>query len=155
MEVTAMQDTAVLMKKQLLWTRITAALLLLILVILVVGLILFNSFLKQASALVDQVNDLIVQIESVAGKLDTTAGQLADVDWESVGKNLQTISEDLSSVDWELLTDNISNMAVKAEESLRVAQKAIEDLDITTLNEAITELRDVIRPLANLVNRFS
>ena len=97
----------------------------------------------------------MAKADQIAVQLDATASQLKDVDWESVGKNLETISNDLSAVDWLGLTEDISEMTAEAENSLQIAQKAITDLDIDTLNEAITELRDVIRPLANLVNRFS
>ncbi|MBR6207020.1 MAG: hypothetical protein IKQ73_07650 [Oscillospiraceae bacterium] len=143
-----MDETVRLMKKQLFWSRLTALLFAVMTVLLVIALILFGSFLRQAG-------DLVAKADQIAVQLDATASQLKDVDWESVGKNLETISNDLSAVDWLGLTEDISEMTAEAENSLQIAQKAITDLDIDTLNEAITELRDVIRPLANLVNRFS
>ena len=129
-EAILVDETVRLMKKQLFWSRLTGVLFAVMTVLLIIALILFGSFLRQA-------------------------GDLKDVDWESVGKNLETISNDLSAVNWLGLTEDIGEMTAEAEKSLQIAQKAISDLDIGTLNEAITELRDVIRPLANLVNRFS
>ncbi len=143
-----MEETVRLMKKQLFWSRLTAVLFALMTVLLIIALVLFGSFLRQAG-------DLVAKADEIAVQLDATATQLKDVDWESVGKNLETISNDLSAVDWLGLTNDIGKMANEAESSLQIAQKAITDLDIDTLNEAITELRDVIRPLANFVNRFS
>ncbi|MBR6950620.1 MAG: hypothetical protein IKH56_02680 [Oscillospiraceae bacterium] len=143
-----MEETVQLMKKQLFWSRLTGVLFACVTVLLVIALILFGSFMRRAG-------DLVAKADEIAAKLDSTASQLEDVDWESVGKNLETISNDLSAVDWIGLTDDIGKMATEAENSLQIAQKAITDLDIETLNEAITELRDVIRPLANFVNRFS
>ena len=143
-----MDETVRLMKKQLFWSRLTGVLFAVMTALLIVALVLFSNFLRQAG-------DLVTKADEIAVQLDSTAAQLKDVDWESVGKNLETISDDLSAVDWLGLTDDIGKMATEAENSLQIAQKAITDLDIETLNEAITELRDVIRPLANLVNRFS
>ena len=143
-----MDETVRLMKKQLFWSRLTGILFAVMTVLLVIALLLFSSFLRQAG-------DLVAKADEIAVQLDSTASQLKDVDWESVGKNLETISDDLSAVDWLGLTDDIGKMATEAENSLQIAQKAITDLDIETLNEAITELRDVIKPLANFVNRFS
>ena len=143
-----MDETVRLMKKQLFWSRLTGVLFAVMTALLIVALVLFSNFLRQAG-------DLVAKSDEIAVQLDSTAAQLKDVDWESVGKNLETISDDLSAVDWLGLTDDIGKMATEAENSLQIAQKAITDLDIETLNEAITELRDVIRPLANLVNRFS
>ena len=142
-----MDETVRLMKKQLFWSRLTGVLFAVMTVLLIVALVLFSNFLRQAG-------DLVAKADEIAVQLDSTAAQLKDVDWESVGKNLETISDDLSAVDWLGLTDDIGKMATEAENSLQIAQKAITDLDIETLNEAITELRDVIRPLANFVNRF-
>ena len=142
-----MDETVRLMKKQLFWSRLTGVLFAVMTALLIVALVLFSNFLRQAG-------DLVAKADEIAVQLDSTAAQLKDVDWESVGKNLETISDDLSAVDWLGLTDDIGKMATEAENSLQIAQKAITDLDIETLNEAITELRDVIRPLANFVNRF-
>ncbi len=143
-----MEDNVMLMKKQLLWSKATTILLAVMTVLLIILLIVFGTFTHH-------LDSLVKQADAIAQQLEATAEQLEDVDWEGVGKNLETISNDLSAVDWLKLTDDIGNMAVEAENSLRIAQKAIDDLNIETLNEAITELRDVIRPLANLVNRFS
>ena len=142
-----MDETVRLMKKQLFWSRLTGVLFAVMTALLIVALVLFSNFLRQAG-------DLVAKPDEIAVQLDSTAAQLKDVDWESVGKNLETISDDLSAVDWLGLTDDIGKMATEAENSLQIAQKAITDLDIETLNEAITDLRDVIRPLANFVNRF-
>jgi len=141
------EQYAGLLKKQLFWQKITALLLACLLLVLVVGLILIGGFLSKAS-------NLVMQADSIAARLDSAAAQMTDVDWKSVGENLESISADLSAVDWLDLTDRVGTMAQTAEESLQVAQQAINDLDIETLNEAITELRDVIEPLSKLVNVF-
>ena len=54
---------------------------------------------------------------------------------------LESITKDLSAVNWEKLSTDIGDTAVQAQESMRVASQAVEELDIKTLNEAITDLR--------------
>ncbi len=69
------------------------------------------------------------------------------------GKNLESISKDLSAVDWLTLTDDLGRMAVEAERDL-MSPRSSQRSEIETLNESITELRDVIN-LCNPLNRFS
>ena len=143
-----MEDTFLLMKKQLFWSRVTGVMCVVIAVLLIAALVVFGTFMHR-------IDNLVREADQIAQQLEATATQLEDVDWEAVGKNLESISNDLSQVDWRKLTDDLGKMAVEAETSLKIAQQAIDELDIETLNESIAQLRDVIRPLANLVNKFS
>ena len=143
-----MDETVRVMKKQLFWSRLTGILFAIITILLIVSMIVFGGYLRRAADMMDRA-------EMISQQLEAAAMNMENVDWETVGKNLETISDDLSAVDWLGLTDDIGKMATEAENSLQIAQKAITDLDIETLNEAITELRDVIKPLANFVNRVS
>ena len=142
-----MDDNTSLLKKQLLWSKITGIAMSAVAVILVVSLILAGGFMKR-------VGSLIEKTDRIAERLETTTAQLEDINLNAIGKDLEKISDELSEVDWKGLTDEIGDLTVKAEQSLSIAQKAITDLDITTLNEAIKDLRDVVEPLANLVNKF-
>ncbi len=117
-------------------------------ILLVVALAMLGTYMRRFDNLAKQADRTAMQLEAATAEMEK-------VDWEAVGKSLTILSRDLAVVDWLTLTDQIGDLAVEAETSLQVAQKAIEDLDIATLNEAITELRDVIRPLAMMINRFS
>ncbi len=143
-----MEETVIIMKKQLFWSKLTGIMCVVIALLLIGAVAVFGTFMHR-------IDNLVKEADQIAQQLEATATQLEDVDWESVGKNLETISRDLSAVDWLKLTDDVGKMVVEAENSLQVAQQAIDELDIETLNESITNLRDVIRPLANLVNKFS
>ena len=142
-----MEEDRSLAKQQLLWTKITGIASGAVAVILVVALILAGGFMRR-------VNSLVEKTDRIAQRLESATAQLEDINLNAIGKDLEKISDELSKVNWGKLTDDINSVAVKAEESLKVAQKAITDLDIETLNEAIKDLRDVVEPLANLVNRF-
>jgi archaellum component FlaC len=142
-----MEEDRSLAKQQLLWTKITGIASGAVAVILIVALILAGGFMRR-------VNSLVEKTDRIAQRLESATAQLEDINLNAIGKDLEKISDELSKVNWGKLTDDINSVAVKAEESLKVAQKAITDLDIETLNEAIKDLRDVVEPLANLVNRF-
>ena len=60
----------------------------------------------------------------------------------------------LSTVNWNGLSKDIGDMATQAQESLATASKAVDELDIETLNKAIRERQTVVEPLAKLVGRF-
>lgn len=136
-----------LLKKQLFWTRLTALLLIVILLVTLIAFVLGVRF-------VQNMDGMLQNIDAISQNLAEAANQLSGVDWKTVGDNLQNVSASLSSVDWVMLTGNISDMSLKAQESLQVAQNAVEALDIDTLNSAIADLQAVIEPLANFVNRF-
>ena len=78
---------------------------------------------------------------------------LAEVDWNEITVELETITKELSAVDWEKLSTDIGDTALQAQESLRVAGEAVDALDIKTLNEAISDLKTIIEPLAKLFGK--
>ena len=79
--------------------------------------------------------------------------ELAEVDWDEITVELETVTKELSAVDWEKLSTDIGDTAVQAQESLRVAGEAVQELDIKTLNEAIADLKAVVEPLAKLFGK--
>ncbi len=147
-ETSTVEDPVFLMKKQLFWSRLTGILFLVITALLIASLVTMGVYMHRFDNLAKQADRTAMQLEAATAEMEK-------VDWEAVANSLTILSRDLAVVDWLTLTDQIGDLAVEAESSLQVAQKAIEDLDIATLNEAIAELRDVIRPLAMMINRFS
>lgn len=158
-------------RKQLLWTRIIAAFcLVMVLAALAAGLYLKS---KLDSAF-DKYDQLAYQLEEILTTLDNSVDELSEIDiltvseniselsdtlneiqWQEIADDLSEVSGKLSEIRWQSLAENIDETAVTAQESLEKAMKAIDDLDIEGLNEAIEELHTVVEPLANLVKRLS
>ena len=96
----------------------------------------------------------LAKIDGIVDDLAVATDELAEVNWSDITTELETISKDLSTVDWVALSEDVSDTAVQAQESLKVAGEAITDLDIPTLNQAIKDLQTVIEPLAKVVGKF-
>lgn len=75
-------------------------------------------------------------------------------DMDTVTTQLSSVSEQLAGIDWGELAENVNNTAQTAQESMLAAAKAIDELDISTLNEAIADLNAIVKPLLILANKF-
>ena len=142
-----MEQTNALLKKQLRLYRLIA--LLLAIVVLSTGIT--SAILVRN---MQQIQTTVVKIDAIVDDLAITTGELSKVNWNEMTAELETITKELSTVNWNGLSKDIGDMATQAQESLATASKAVDELDIETLNKAIKELQTVVEPLAKLVGRF-
>lgn len=68
--------------------------------------------------------------------------------------NLETVTEELTKLDLEAMVENIDSLVGTSQGGVSTAIEKLEQVDIDTLNEAISDLSDVIEPLAKIANRF-
>lgn len=94
------------------------------------------SVVPQVQQIAEQVQNLGTQAETVLGNLDAVTSELAQVDLGSMVSNVDT-----------LVTDS--------QEGVKQALDKINELDISSLNQAIADLSAVVKPLADFFNRFS
>ncbi len=141
-----MDQTNVLLKKQNRLNR----LIVLMLAVMVAALVITCVVVVQN---VNQISQTILKVDQIVDDISVPTAELAEVDWNEITLELESITKDLSAVDWEKLSTDIGDTAVQAQESMRVASQAVEELDIKTLNEAITDLKAVIEPLAKLFGK--
>lgn len=120
----ALQQQNVSLKKQLAWTRLSA----LIMVILIVAAGAAVAIIgPRLTSLLDQSNQIVQKLDAVAGELEEAdiSGMLADVN---------------------LLVED-------SQDTMSEALEKIQAIDIETLNEAIDGLNTVVSPLAKLFGR--
>ncbi|MBR4131442.1 MAG: hypothetical protein IKT99_00570 [Oscillospiraceae bacterium] len=142
-----MEQTNALLKKQLRLYRLIA--LLLAIVVLSTGIT--SAILVRN---MQQIQTTVVKIDAIVDDLAITTGELSKVNWNEITTDLEVVTKELSTVEWTSLSKDISDVAAQAQESLATASKAVDELDIETLNKAIQELQTVVEPLAKLVGRF-
>lgn len=94
---------------------------------------------------------LVVIIITIAVIMPKLNGVLSD---------LQTVSNALAKADIPHMLENINSLVTKSEQGVTDAFKGVEDalkvvqsIDITTLNNAIADLKKVVEPLAKLFSR--
>lgn len=68
--------------------------------------------------------------------------------------NLETVSAELTKLDLENMLNNINSLVATSQSGLEEAMGQISQIDVDTLNQAIKDLSDIVKPLANLVSRF-
>lgn len=141
-----MDQTNVLLKKQNRLNR----LIVLLLSIMVVTLVVTCVIVVQN---VNQISQTVVKVDQIVDDIAVPTAELAEVDWSEITGELETITKELSTVNWEKLSTDIGDTALQAQESLRVASEAVDDLDIETLNEAISDLKAIVEPLAKLFGK--
>ena len=142
-----MEQTNALLKKQLRLYRLIA--LLLAIVVLSTGIT--SAILVRN---MQQIQTTVVKIDAIVDDLAITTGELSKVNWNEITTDLEVVTKELSTVEWSALSKDIGDVAAQAQESLATASKAVDELDIETLNKAIKELQTVVEPLAKLVGRF-
>ena len=142
-----MEQTNALLKKQLRLYRLIA--LLLAIVVLSTGIT--SAILVKN---MQQIQTTVVKIDAIVDDLAITTGELSKVNWNEITTDLEVVTKELSTVEWSSLSKDIGDVAAQAQESLATASKAVDELDIETLNKAIQELQTVVEPLAKLVGRF-
>ena len=67
--------------------------------------------------------------------------------------DVEQITTQLASVDWKGLADQMDSLARTSQESLTTAADQIAKLDLDSLNQAITDLGEIVRPLAELFGK--
>ncbi len=141
-------ENNVIIKKQLLWTQLCAALLAVILVMAIV-------FVLIAAPRLSRLHDTFQKLDGITDDLAEISGQLKNADWQSISADMAEVSAQLLEVNWTELSGNINGMAEDAQKSMNAALEAIDRLDIDSLNKAIKDISTVIEPLVEFAGRFS
>lgn len=82
-----------------------------------------------------QLTAVMTQMETVLGNLEETTTQLA-------------------ALDLERMVADVDALVVTGEESLKQTMEKLNAIDFETLNQAVGDLADVVKPLADFFNRF-
>ena len=142
-----MDENKRLMKTQ---TILTAALAVIGVFILITLIICAAYIVPAAKALRQTADTATAAITDLTEVTDV----LSSIDLEGIADDLGDVSGELSGIEWEKIAKDIDKTATDAQKGLQSALDAIDEIDIDSLNEAIEDLGTVVRPLANLVEKF-
>ena len=93
-------------------------------------------------ALCVMVSGLMPQINEILGQMET------------VLVNLEQTSQELAALDLETMITDVDELALYAQESLRMTMDKLDTVDFETLNAAIRDLAQVVEPLARFASMF-
>ncbi len=63
--------------------------------------------------------------------------------------NLDTITTELAAIDIDQMMNNVDGLVTQSSRDLKTAMEKVNSIDIDTLNSAIQNLNDTIKPLAD------
>ena len=110
-----------------------------------------------AILLVSLISAVLVVPKAVRAldELHTVAGRLEALDIEALLDDIDRLLETLKPVAKRLdpLMGDLGDTVLAAQRDMEAALKAIEDIDIETLNKAIADLYAIVEPLARLFGR--
>ena len=95
------------------------------------------------------VLSVVPQIQQVAVQVQALGSQA-----ESVLTNLEDVTSKLAQVDLASMVNNVDLLVSDSQEGVKQALDKINELDITSLNQAIADLSSVVKPLADFFGRF-
>lgn len=95
------------------------------------------------------VAGIIPKVTEVAGQVNTLATQA-----ETVLTNLETVTAQLAQADLAGMVANVDALAVSSQAGMEQALGKINAIDIEALNQAISDLSDVVSPLAKLIKQW-
>ncbi len=95
------------------------------------------------------VLSLVPQVQQIAGQLQTLGTQA-----ETVLTNLGSVTSELAQVDLNGMVSNVDTLVTDSQDGVRQALDKINALDIDSLNDAISDLSAVIKPLADFFGKF-
>ena len=123
----------------------TSILSLVIVIALAIGIISFvpkvNVIIGQVNTVVEEANNLISQSNKILSNVEPTID------------NLNAVSKDLANADLTGMIQDVDSLVTTSEESMGEALKTITDIDIDSLNQAITDLSSIVAPLAKMFRR--
>lgn len=93
---------------------------------------------------------LLVKLLQFIPQLESLVSQ-ADI----LLRDLDTVTKELSKLDLSQMVENINGLVTTSQSGVEEALSKINDIDFSTLNQAVKDLSDVVNPLADFVKKLS
>lgn len=115
----------------------------------VLSLVCMAAVLVVVLSVVPQINGILSGAEAALAALTEVTEQLKGLDISSLNQGMNSLLGDVNG-----LIQNADTILGSSGTSLQEIMDRVNAIDFEGLNKAITDLSDVIEPLANFFNRF-
>ena len=122
-------------RKQLLYTRIQCIAAVLAVACFAGIYFLIKDFLPQISAIITEIPGVVAQMETVLG-------------------NLEVVTTELAAVDFESMIEGVNTLVATGQIGLEETVSKLNDIDFEALNKAISNLSQVVEPMAKFFKVF-
>lgn len=111
-----------------------------------------TGLMQNANGLVTEANGVVADVSGqVSGVIDEANAMLGTA--STVIDNLATVTSNAAESDISGIVDNVNSLVVTSEESMKEAVDKINEIDLDSLNGAISDLSSVVSPLAKLFKK--
>ncbi len=107
-----------------------------------------NNIVNQANIVIDQANQAIGQANDAIVQANTI---LTDV--QPTIDNLNSVTNELASTDITGIVEDVDALVVSSEKNMSEALQTVTEIDIQSLNDAISDLSAIVAPLAGMFRR--
>ena len=104
--------------------------------------------------LLPKLDAIVTQAEAVIADAQQVSSQLAQADWEGLTSDLEALSKQMVDANLGGIAQDVSTLVQSSQVGLEEALAKLNAIDLTTLNKAISDLSNVVAPLARVLNRF-
>ena len=73
---------------------------------------------------------------------------------EGMLQDLETVTKELSKLDLSQMVENINALVTTSQSGVEDALTKINEIDFSALNQAVKDLSDVVKPLADFVKKL-
>lgn len=136
-------------RQQALFTKILCGLCVAVLLCTLVLTIAVAGVAKQLMEVVTPLQDVASQVQDVASQVYAMTDQA-----ETIMDNMETVTQALADADLGTMVENVNALAAESQTIVSEAMEKLDTIDIDTLNKAITDLSDVVEPLAKVSKLF-
>lgn len=136
-------------RQQALFTKILCVLCAALLVCSLVMTAAVAGTAKQMMAVVTPMQEVASQVQDVASQVHDMAGQA-----ETIMDNMEAVTQELADADLGTMVENVNVLTQESQSVVSDAMEKLDAIDIDTLNKAITDLADVVEPLAKVSKLF-
>ena len=123
----AYEELVKIAKKQLLWQRISTSCIALLLVVVITTV---SKLIPQVETTLGNYNDVAVKVQESLKEVDEMTDEMVKA------------------------SENLNKLVDENADELTAAVKSISEIDFEGLNQAITDLKNAVGPLANVLKVF-
>ena len=74
---------------------------------------------------------------------------------EALLKDLDTLTQELAKLDFAQMIGNINELVITSQSGVEEALVKLNEIDFETLNQAVKDLANVVKPMADFVSRLT
>ena len=93
---------------------------------------------------------LLINLLAFIPKLESLISQA-----EVLLRDLDTVTQQLAKLELSTMVENINGLVITSQTSVEEALDKINEIDFETLNQAVKDLSNVVKPLADFARKIS